>query len=97
MKPENKNGDKPRVFMVELLSLCNRRILELAGELRKNVDLTVYSKQANTFCLDGLQWINGLYDEGGKNRRCLFLQQNAAADVLAGEMGTLRHPAHLEL
>ncbi len=60
-------NDRPRVLMVEHHSPGNRYVLELARELKKECDLTIFCNRRSDLQEDGIRWLRRFYD-GGKGK-----------------------------
>ena len=64
MDNRNQNSNRLSVLMVEHHSPGNRYVLELAREMKKQCDLTIFCNKRNDLQEDGIRWIRRFYDGG---------------------------------
>lgn len=67
MESQHQNKKRISVLMVEHHSPGNRYVLELAREMKKLCDLTIFCNKRNDLQEDGIRWMRRFYD-GGSGR-----------------------------
>lgn len=72
MKSFQKKDERLRVLMVEHHSPGNRYVLELAREMKKECDLTIFCDMRNDLQEEGIRWKRRFYN-GGKGKAAAVL------------------------